>query len=49
MFCGSLDGRGAWGTMDIWICIAESLHSPPETIIALLIGYEIRSVVSDPL
>ena len=25
MSCGSLDGRGIWGRMDTWICLAESL------------------------
>ena len=32
--CGSLDGR-----MDTCICMAESLHCPPETITAFLISY----------
>ena len=43
MLCGSLDGKGVWGRMDIYgcicICIAESLHCSPETITTLLIGY----------
>ena len=39
MLCGSLDGRGIWGRMDTCICMAESLHCSPETIIILLIGY----------
>ena len=30
---GSLDGRGVWGRMDTCICMAESLHYPPETVI----------------
>ena len=25
MLCGSLDGRGVWGKMDTYICMAESL------------------------
>ena len=37
MLCGSLDGKG--GRMDTCICLAESLHCPPETIMKLLIGY----------
>ena len=39
MLCGSLDGRGIWRRMDTCICMAESLHCSPETIIILLIGY----------
>ena len=39
MLCGSLDGRGVWGRMDTCICMAESLHSLPEFITTLLIGY----------
>ena len=35
---GSLRGVGGGG-MDTWICMAESLHCPPETITMLLIGY----------
>ena len=31
--------RGVWGRMDTCTCMAESLHCPPETITALLIGY----------
>ena len=38
MLCGSLDGRGDWGRMDTCICMAESLHCPPETITILLIS-----------
>ena len=38
MLCGSLDGRGVWGTMDTCICMAESLCCLPE-IITLLISY----------
>ena len=37
--CGSLDGRGVWGRMDICICMAESLCHAPETNTTLLIGY----------
>ena len=37
MLCGSLDGRGAWGTVDTYICMAESLHGSPETMMTLLI------------
>ena len=36
--CGSLDGWGVWGRMGTCICVAESLHCPPETITALLTG-----------
>ena len=39
MLCGSLDGRGVWGRMDTYICMAEYLCRPPETFTALLIGY----------
>ena len=39
MLHGSLDGRGVWGRMDTCICMAESLHWPPEAITTLLIGY----------
>ena len=39
MLYGSLDGRGVWGGMDTCICMTESLHCSPETIITLLIGY----------
>ena len=38
MMC-SLDGRGARGTVATWICMAESLCCPPETITTVLIGY----------
>ena len=38
MLCGSQDGRGV-GRTDTCVCTAESLCCPPETIIALLIGY----------
>ena len=39
MFCDNLDGRGVWGRMDTCICMAESLHCPPETFTMLLTGY----------
>ena len=39
MLYGSLDGREVWGRMDTHICMAESLHSSPETITTLLIGH----------
>ena len=34
----SLDGRGVWGRKDACVCVAESLHCPPETITALFIN-----------
>ena len=40
MLCGSLDGRGVWGRIDTYICMAESLCCSLETITTLLIGYE---------
>ena len=39
VLCGSLDGRGVWGTIDTSVCRAESLHSSPESITILLISY----------
>ena len=39
MFCGSLDGRGVWGRMDTYLCMAESLCCPPETTVRLLISH----------
>ena len=39
MLRGNLDRRGVWERMDTCIRMAESLHCPPETITALLIGY----------
>ena len=39
MLRGSLDGKGVWGRLDTCICMAESLHCPPETITTLLICY----------
>ena len=38
LLCGSLDGRGACGRMDPWICAAESLHCSPGTITKLIVG-----------
>ena len=35
----SLDRRVVWGSMNTYICIAESLCSLPETITTLLTGY----------
>ena len=35
----SLDEREVWRRMDTCICMAESLHSSPEIIKILLIGY----------
>ena len=40
MLCGSLDGMGFWGRMDACVCMAESLHCPPETTTTLLTGSE---------
>ena len=42
--CGSLYGRGAWGRMNIWICMAESLWGPPETVTVLFIGQVVQSL-----
>ena len=39
MLCDSLDGRGVWGIVDIWICTTESLSCPPEIATTLLISY----------
>ena len=39
MLCGRLDGRGAWGRKDTWICMAESLLCSPEPITTLFIGH----------
>ena len=39
VLCGSLDERGVWGKSGYtYICVAESLCRPPETI-TLLISY----------
>ena len=35
----SLDGKGAWGTRDTCIWVAEALHYSPKTITTLLTGY----------
>ena len=40
MLCGSLDGKREWVRMDTYICMAESLCCPPETITPQLIGYD---------
>ena len=37
--CASLDGRGVWERMDTCIRTAEFFQCSPETITALLIGY----------
>ena len=34
----SPDGRGVWRRMDTCICMAESLHCPPEILTVLLMG-----------
>ena len=47
MLCVSLDGRGAWGRMGTYLCMAESLHCSSETMTTLLIGCQVASVVSD--
>ena len=39
VLCGSIDGRGVWGRVDMCICMAESFHCPPETVTILLICY----------
>ena len=39
MTCGSLDGRGVWGTSDTCVCMAESLCCPPEIITTMFISY----------
>ena len=38
LLCGSLDGRGVWGRIDMCIRMAVFLCSPPETS-TLLISY----------
>ena len=50
MLCASLDGREFGGRMDKCICIADSLHSSPETITILLTGipqYKMLSVLKN--
>ena len=37
MLCGSLNGKGVWGRMDICVFMAESLCYSPETITTLFI------------
>ena len=32
VLCGSIDGKGVWGRVDMCICMAESFHCPPETV-----------------
>ena len=39
MLCGAMDGRGVWGRMETYICLAESLSCSPKIIATLLIGY----------
>ena len=39
LHCASLDGRGVWRRRDTCLCMAESLHSSPETITTLLTCY----------
>ena len=39
MLCGSLDGRGVWGSRDTCKCKAAFLHCSPETITTLLISH----------
>ena len=38
VLCGRVDGRGLWGRMDTYTCMAESLCCLSETITRLLIG-----------
>ena len=44
VLCGTLDRRGVWGRMYMFLCMAESLCCLPETITTLLIGYRFSSV-----
>ena len=39
MLCGSQDKRGVWGRMDTCICMTESLHCSPETIMTLFVNW----------
>ena len=39
MLCGSLDGRGIWGTMDTCVCMTESLCCSLKTVTTLSISY----------
>ena len=40
MLCGSLDERGVWWWRRkyTWMCMAESLYCPPETITTLFVN-----------
>ena len=49
MLCVSLDGRGTWGRMGTYLCMAESLHCSSETITTLLIGYAAAAAKSPQL
>ena len=39
VLCWQLDGRGLWGRVDTYICMAESFCWAPEIITTLLISY----------
>ena len=39
MLCASLDGKGACGKMNTWICMIEFLHHSSETTTTLLTEY----------
>ena len=39
ILCAGLDGRRAWGRMDVCIYVAESLHCSSESTTTPLIGY----------
>ena len=51
ILCGGLHGRGVWGRMDtcMYVCMAESLHCPPENITLFIGSGCICSVMSDSL
>ena len=38
MLPGSLDGRGVWGRKDTCVCMAKSLHCPPEATTLLFVN-----------
>ena len=38
MLCGSLNGRGVWERMNVYICMLESLRYSSEIVATLLIG-----------
>ena len=38
MLCGSLDGRGVWGRLDTYVCMAKALYDSPEAITTLLVS-----------